>query len=59
MRFTSLRRTTSTADVRSSYEQLNRKGAPGVDCVTMEEFGQNLNNIEALWLELRSGKSGE
>lgn len=57
LRFTTLAHHLTPQLLRQSFESLNSRASPGVDGVTMEEFGRNLDeSIEALWLELRQGK---
>ena len=57
MKFTSLAHLLNEQLLTDSYKRLNRKGAPGVDGVTIGEFGENIDeNIMALCEELRSGK---
>jgi RNA-directed DNA polymerase len=55
MRFTSLAHLLNVEMLYESFGKLNRKAAPGVDGVTMKEFGDNIwENTEALHEELRS-----
>lgn len=57
VRFTSLAHLLTPDLLRTSFAQLNRHAAPGIDGVTMAAFGANLDaEIEALWLELRTGR---
>jgi len=57
MKFTSLAHLLNEEMLTESYKRLNRKGAPGVDGVTIRGFGENTEeNIRALYEELKSGK---
>lgn len=56
VRFTSLAHLLTPELLRTSFAQLNRYAAPGIDGVTMEAFRDNLDaEIEVLWRELRTG----
>jgi RNA-directed DNA polymerase len=57
MKFTSLAHLLNEEMLTVSYKRLNRRGAPGVDGVTIRGFGENIEeNIRALHEELKSGK---
>ncbi len=56
-KFTSLAYLLNEEMLTESYKRLNRRGAPGVDGVTMRGFGDNIEeNIRALHEELKSGR---
>lgn len=57
IKFTSLAHLLTPGLLKDCFLKLNQKGAPGPDGVTMSEYKANLDqNIESLWLELRTGK---
>jgi RNA-directed DNA polymerase len=57
MKFTSLAHLLNEEMLTESYKRLNRRGAPGIDGVTIRGFGENAEeNIRALYEELKSGR---
>lgn len=57
VKFTSLAHHLTPEFLKESFLSLNRKAAPGVDGVTMEEFREELDaNIETLWTMLKEGE---
>jgi len=57
VRFTSLAHLLTPEFLKESFRKLNPRAAPGIDGVTMEVFGANLDvEVDRLWLELRTGR---
>jgi RNA-directed DNA polymerase len=56
VRFTALMHHMNLERLKQAYQELNCKAAPGVDGVTWEEYGNNLeNNLESLLEKLHKG----
>lgn len=57
VRFTSLAHLLTPESLKENLRKLNQHASPGVDGVTMEAFGEDLDaEIERLWGELRAGR---
>ncbi|MFC2173995.1 hypothetical protein ACFLU6_15435 [Acidobacteriota bacterium] len=55
--FTSLMHLIDVDFLHEAYRRTRKKGAPGVDGVTAEEYAENLaENLEALYERMRSGR---
>lgn len=56
-RFTSLAHVLTPEFLRETWQQLNRKGASGIDGETIGQFATNLDErIQALWQRLKAGQ---
>ncbi len=57
VRFTSLAHLLTPDFLKENFRKLNQHAAPGIDGVTMEAFGEHLDDeIGRLWQEMREGR---
>lgn len=57
LRFTTLAHRLTPEFLKAPYKRLNRRKAPGLDSLTVEAYGERLDErINELWERLRSGR---